>query len=149
MIGVNVLVGKQHDETTENAVPDISVSIFKPYPQYPITDIQYGAVRILIEGYCYGHGCTGEYLANKFFDAYKNGSVNGLETVATSITALPGEFAIWVIDDGKIYFFNDALGRLPVYIIQNETTKFIGRSLSALFSQVPKVADEDGILETL
>jgi len=149
MMGINVFFDQKTKDACSDSNSKVSITKFKPYLEYPITDIQYGTIRILIEGYFYRHGFTRETVANMIFDALQSNGKLGLEAIAASITKIPGEFAIWVIDSDKIYFFNDALGRLPVYLHQNEGSCYIGRSLSALFSHTKKIADEAGILETL
>jgi asparagine synthase (glutamine-hydrolysing) len=60
-----------------------------------------------------------------------------------------GEFACWLLAGEYLLFFNDWLGRLPVYRYHYQQQLFIGRSLQVLFQQVPKRPDPLGLAQYL
>ncbi len=135
--------------------PDSSVVetiLAKPYANYPILDIQHGSCRIIVEGYIYHKNYTAEIIASEIGQTIKSASsevLPALRKLAEKFSRLPGEFACWVITENHLFFFNEVLGRLPVYFLQSSRLVFIGRSLAGLFAASPRQPDEDGIFETL
>lgn len=66
----------------------------------------------------------------------------------SALQLLPGEFACWIEAPESVLFFNDQLGRLPVYACRQNGRLLMGRNLPEFRKQVPLTPNPVGIAQT-
>lgn len=75
--------------------------------------------------------------------------VSPLVALVRNFQVLHGEFACWLETPDSLLFFNDQLGRLPVYSCRQNGRLLVGRNLSEFRNQVALTPNPIGIAQTL
>ncbi len=140
MIGVNFFydVSKQ---------PAVQVPTFRPYAHYPISETALPGVHCWWEGCCYLPAAERSQQLEKLASAAAAADWHSCLQPISVLQQAGGEFAAWMITSSYLLFFNDWLGRLPVYHYQHAHGFFIGRSLQALFSRHTRQPDRLGLAQ--
>lgn len=74
---------------------------------------------------------------------------NAITGLVRILQQQPGEFACWINTPNSLLFFNDQLGRLPVYACRQNGRLLMGRNLPELRKQVSLTPNPIGIAQTL
>lgn len=160
MIGLNFLIPQPNFPTGEISLssdwktngpasgnlPHLWANSFKPYAQYPVFQTTVRGYDIFFEGMVAGYApgeLPPEWLG---FLGNEEPDVEGLQS---SIGNASGEFWLVAHRAGKIWVFNDFLGRLPIYYIRKQGWSFIGRSLKTLFEFHNPGPDLQGVQQFL
>lgn len=143
MIGVNFF----HDSSLAPGARE--PVCFRPYDQYPIEHHDLGEAQLWWEGYCYLSAPQRQTCLQQIAAAATRAEWTACQPPIAQLQAAGGEFACWVLVGEHLLFFNDWLGRLPVYRYQHQQHLFVGRSLHVLFQQVPKSPDPLGLAQYL
>ncbi len=143
MIGVNFF----HDSSSAQGAK--APGCFRPYEQYPIEHLAFEEAQLWWEGRCsLSTHQRHEYL-RQIAAAATRADWLACQPFIAQLQEAGGEFACWLLAGEHLLFFNDWLGRLPVYRYQHQQQLFIGRSLHVLFQQVPKCPDRLGLAQYL
>ncbi len=174
MPGINLLVGNAGGEETLEALllaaqetilplPDYrSETLFSSdrfcagvtrYPAYPVRVIESGETLIIFEGRIYSKS-TPEVESDliRLAGVLARGEENAGETLGQWLRSVDGDFiaVVWDRTRQRLFLFNDALGRLPVYYSRNGNLAAVSRraAFCVHFTGQP-AADRRGLAETL
>src|SRR5690554_895020 len=123
---------------------------FTGYKEYPFERFVFNKYEVFVEGKLYGKNQSERESTVKelcqFFElpTWDNNVKSWLENV-------DGDFIIIIHNktEKKLFFINDILGRLPVYIYRDKNKILISREMKFIYHQIYKEIDVYGLAEYL
>lgn len=145
----------KHDLTYQSTVllaQDRLFLGFTGYDEYPVSTFQRGDCFILLEGWVYNKNLR--QIQNELSElaALLATGKNVASQVRSWILDADGDYIVLILDRARnqLFFFNDALGRLPLYYHQGNGLFLLSREVKFITAMMPDYEyDRFGIAETL